>query len=80
MVRRARLASRDPGLVLVDGRQGQRIRGDAAGLADRQRCRSGTAGTQGFEGRTARSVDLASARRRRGVAGVTRQATAPARS
>jgi hypothetical protein len=40
MARRARLASRDPGWYWLMAGQGERIRGDAAGLADRQRCRS----------------------------------------
>ena len=50
--------------------QGQRIRGDAAGLADRQRCRSAYGWYSGVEGRPGL------ARRRRGVTRVTRQAAA----
>jgi hypothetical protein len=41
-----------------------------------ERCRSQYGWSQGFEGRTARSADLASAGRRRSVARLTRMAAA----
>src|SRR5262245_54927926 len=78
MARRARLASRDPGLVLADGRAGTAgPRPTRLGLTDRRTLPVAVRLVlRGLKAGRHAAPDLASARRRRSVARLTRVAAA----